>query len=115
MSSACSSDSDTYFTALHRNHHREAAICLIHTWSVMSCSLLYLELFSLCKVDKHVCKVHIVAIRAQQLLSTHLMCRSLACGGRHAAEPRKNTGASFGHIRWGVRGGVRAAGPTASV
>ncbi len=66
-------------------------------------------------VDKHVWEIHTVAIGAQQLLSTHLVCRSLACGGRHAAEPRKDTRASFGHIRWGVRGVVRAAGPTASV
>ncbi len=49
------------------------------------------------------------------LLNTHLICRRLACGGRHAAEPRKDTRASFGHIRWDVRGVVRAAGPTASV
>jgi hypothetical protein len=31
FSSACSSDHDTYLTTLHGGHHREAAICLIHT------------------------------------------------------------------------------------
>ncbi len=34
------------------------------------------------------------------------MCKSLACGGRHAAEPKKDTEASFGHIRGGIMGGV---------
>jgi hypothetical protein len=40
----------------------------------------------------------------QESLGTHLFYRSLACGGRHAAEPRQDTGASSGHIRGGVRG-----------
>ena len=61
-------------------------------------------------------KEHNVAIVAQQLLRTHLFCGSLACGGRQATEPRKDTRpASTGHIRGGVSGGVKAAGPTASV
>ncbi len=64
--------------------------------SLMSCSLLCPALSS-------------------TLLNSHLISRRLACGGRHAAEPRKDTRASFGHFRWGVRGVVRAAGPTACV
>ncbi len=31
FSSACSRDSDTYFTLLHAGHYREAAICLCYT------------------------------------------------------------------------------------
>ena len=91
----------------------EAAICMIHTRSVTSCFLLCLAgqyAAHMAKVDKHVWEVHMVAIEAQQLLSTHLMCGSLACGARHAAKPRKHTRACFGHIRWGVRGVVRAVG-----
>ncbi len=60
--------------------------------SLMSCSLLCPALSS-------------------TLLNTHLISRRLACGGRHAAEPRKDTGASFGHIRWSVRGVLGLQGP----
>ena len=54
-------------------------------------------------------------IGAQQLLSTHLICRSLACGGRHGAQPREDRSTCTGHVKGGVRGVVKAGGPTASV
>jgi len=64
------------------------------------------------QLDITICKAHIVAIGAKQMLSTHLICSSVACGSRHGAQPRKDTAASFGQIKRGVRGGFRAAGHT---
>jgi hypothetical protein len=64
----------------------EAAICLIYTWSVMLCSLLCPVLCSHGK-GKHIWEGSHCGNGAQQMLSTHLICRRLACGSRHAAEP----------------------------
>ncbi len=47
----------------------------------------------------------------QQLLTTHLMCKRLACGGTRLAETSEGTTAAFGLIR----GGCRAGGPIAPV
>ncbi len=67
------------------------------------------------KVARNVWKVHNMGFGAQQSLGIHLIWRSLACGGRHGAQPGEDRSTCTGHIKGGVGGGVRAGGPTVSV
>ena len=116
--SACSNVSDSYFSTLHGGHRAEATLCLRqHGLSYHALGPVQPVHYSvdMAKVDKHICNIHIVATGAQRLLSTHVFCRMLACGGRHGAQPREHRSACTGHIKGGVRGGSRGGGPTSSV
>ena len=58
------------------------------------------------KVARNVWKVHNMGFGAQQSLGIHLIWRSLACGGRHGAQPGEDRSTCTGHIKGGVGGGA---------
>jgi len=139
--SACSSDSDTWFTRLHEGYGREAAICQVYTRSVMSCSLLCPALCShgkgsqcghrgptvaqnphhlscsvqgaahRAKVDKHVWKVHNVGVGAKSHWVPTCSVEAWLVETGMQVCQEKTLGRALG-TSGGVSGGIRAGGPT---